>query len=98
MEYKVSTRILGDRSVFGYTGAGTGSFHGSCPSVDAIDLLNNDFDDYDWRYVRWNGDELIVEFERRNGPNQIIETVELMPTVYAEFLVLKKWEKDNGFV
>lgn len=98
MNYIISTKIYGDRSVFGYSNSGNGAAMGGCSAKDAIDMLDEEYKEYDWKYARWVGDDLIIEFELKSGNDQIVETVELQPEVYSEFLILKKWEKDNGFV
>lgn len=98
MYYTMSTKIYGDRTVFGYTGLGAGNSTGICSAYDAIQLINEDYKDCDWKYAKWDNDIFILDFERKVGNNQLIETVVLQPEAYAEFLVLKEWEKDNGFI
>lgn len=96
MYYKVDNRIYGDRSVFGYSHDGGANASGSCSSADAVDILDESRSDHDWCYVKWEGDTLTVQFERRETTNQVVEEVTLTPEYYAEFLILKKWEITNG--
>lgn len=98
MYYTLTTKILGDRTAFGYSYSGANDGTGRCSVRDAVEVLDEHFRDHEWKYPTWNGDILTVDFERKELANQIINTVELQPETYAEFLVLKKWEKDNGFV
>lgn len=98
MKFQITTDIKGNRSAFGYLGRGKSDYAGTCNTADAIEILDEDRRDYEWVYTRWDNDDLIVEFERKEGANQMTQFVRLIPEVYAEFLVLKKWEKDNGFI
>lgn len=94
----IKTDVRGDRSVFGYLGEGDGLGSGQSSVRDTLAYIEEEYSDYEWKGSRWNGDDMILEFERREGTNQLIETVRLRPEAYSEFLVLKKWEKDHGFL
>lgn len=98
MIYNITANIYGDRSVFGYGHSGAGASSGQCSAKEAYDVLNEEFEGNDWSYVKWKGDILTVDFETKDQNNQRINTYTLQPETYSEFLVLKKWEKENGFL
>lgn len=95
MLYSIKHSIYGDRTVFGYTHTGAGESVGACSVKEAIDMIDEEYKEYEWTNSRWNGDDLILDFEKKEQANQIVETVELQPEVYSEFIVLKKWEKTH---
>lgn len=98
MYFTLTTRIHGDRTAFGYSHSGVHDGTGRCTVKEAVDLLNENLSEFEWAHSKWSGDVLTVEFERQEGNDQFINLVELQSEAYAEFLVLKKWEKDNGFI
>lgn len=98
MIYKITTKVLGGRSAFGYTHSGKSSSAGKTSGAEAIDFLDRYKKMHDWSYLTWHGDDMTVEFEDRNDGQQIIEEVLLIPEWFGEYALLKKWETDNGFV
>lgn len=98
MIFSIETKIYGDRSVFGYTGVGDGFSAGESTGYEAVDLLNDEYKEYEWKHVRWIGPAMVIEFERKVEASQMIETVTLQPESYFEITLLKEWEKNNGFV
>lgn len=98
MIYKIQSSIYGDRSVFGYGHSGSGSSIGQSSAKEVYDVLNEEYREHDWSYVKWNGDILTAQFESKQQNNQLINTYTLQPETYSEFLILKKWEQENGFL
>lgn len=97
MIFSIETKIYGDRSVFGYFGSGEGVSAGTSTAYEAISLLDDEYKEYEWKYVRWNNGAMTIEFERKVDTSQMIETVTLRPESYFEIALLKEWEKNNGF-
>lgn len=98
MIYNITTNIYGNRSVFGYGNSGAGTSSGNSSAKDVYDILNEEFREHDWSYIKWDGDVLTVDFESKRQNNQFISTYTLQPETYSEFLILKKWEQENGFL
>lgn len=97
MIFNIETKIYGDRSVFGYFGKGEGFTSGNSSAFEALELLDEEYTEYEWKNLRWSGDTMIAEFEQKIEASQMIETVTLQPESYYEFVLLKDWEKTNGF-